>query len=346
MATARKNTSELVVECVQGPLPEPVLRQIAALYGQYDNRYSNLAFCRTKFEDSPAGCAFHALARFGDTVVGHYSLIPIPLHDGDSALRGAKGEAFVVDESARHLVMATENGRIPLGLALPKRLNEFAFERGIELLFMLAPDDVGRIHCACGARRVDLCCRAWHFILDSGTLGSRLKRMCGRILVGAQRLIRVVQQSVVGKTGLAKSTGLDYSRRGGGGITIPFSAEVMEWYRKMGVDLFSGDAAKPPAAAATYLHPENSLEAFALGAEGRGTIRLLRLLNGMISLPPTVGANRLFVSNWAQDPCLDRACALMGAVPTNRLLPIYVNSALVDQLVKTWRINPLFYVTY
>jgi hypothetical protein len=86
------------LQLVKGPLPTDRLAQVAALYGQTDGKYSSLEHCDMLFNRSPFGPTLHALACHGESIVGHYCLIPYDLELEGQQVRAAKGEALHVAE--------------------------------------------------------------------------------------------------------------------------------------------------------------------------------------------------------------------------------------------------------
>jgi hypothetical protein len=139
---------------LKGPLDDARLAAVSGLYGAYNHKYRDVAFCRRLFDQNPHGYSLHALlADDSGATVGHYGAIPMDiLVAGERRLSG-KGEAFVIHEAHRGTMLALP-GEEPMacGLAMPLHLYRFAREQGMEVVHMIADPAVGLIHRMTGCR--------------------------------------------------------------------------------------------------------------------------------------------------------------------------------------------------
>jgi hypothetical protein len=146
------------LQLLKGPLDDARLAAIADLYGAYNRKYRDVAFCRRLFNENPHGYSLHALlVHESGRTVGHYGAIPIDiLVDGERRLSG-KGEAFVVHEGHRGATLSLP-GEEPMacGLAMPLHLYRFARNQGMELVHMIADPAVGLIHRMTGCRALPI----------------------------------------------------------------------------------------------------------------------------------------------------------------------------------------------
>ena len=146
------------LELTRGPLGERRLKAVAELYGRFNRKYDDPAFCRRLFDENPQGPSLHALVLGGpDEVVGHYAVVPLDIFRDGQRRRAGKGEAFVVRPDLRTATVSIGGAEaIPIGFAMPLQLYRHALEQGMELVHMIAGPEVGLIHRMTGCRSVDV----------------------------------------------------------------------------------------------------------------------------------------------------------------------------------------------
>jgi hypothetical protein len=159
------------ITVMKGPLGDDLLRAISTTYGSHDKKYSSVSFCRTVFNENPSGYSFHAFARDGDRVVGHYAVIPVEIcARGKSQLSG-KGEALFLERRYRSQSIRNDNKDMPLGIGLAVLLYDFVLQQGVTVVHVIADSNIGVIHRMAGCRKEVLEQIKSVLILDSRSLG-------------------------------------------------------------------------------------------------------------------------------------------------------------------------------
>lgn len=142
------------IQIVKGPLSDVQLENVALLYGKVDKKYQSVEFCRYLFNDNPFGYSYHCFAVNDNFAVGHISLIPIYIDTPQKRVVSYKAEAFYIDEHYRSEWVIINNEEVPIGLALPRALYQYAKDIGCELIHLLADDEIGKIHIFAGCNLV------------------------------------------------------------------------------------------------------------------------------------------------------------------------------------------------
>lgn len=145
---------ESCIRIIRGPLEPALLKIVADLYGKVDRKYADPEYCNYLFNRNPSGFSFHAIAYCGDIEVGHYSLIPLKINTGDEIKLSLKAEALYVSPAYRKLKIDWDGGQLPVGLALPVILNDYAFNQGYEVIHLLVDVEIGKIHSFAGCRQI------------------------------------------------------------------------------------------------------------------------------------------------------------------------------------------------
>ncbi|MHC4473699.1 MAG: hypothetical protein ACYS99_22400, partial [Planctomycetota bacterium] len=127
---------EIRLELVRGPLREDALARISATYGRHNGRFLDVAFCHALYNENPVGSSIHCFAWDGDTLIGHYSLIPMRMRDRGEALMAGRGEAAFVDEKYRREPVEVEGKRRPCGMAMMHAVWGRGFAEGVELIYI------------------------------------------------------------------------------------------------------------------------------------------------------------------------------------------------------------------
>lgn len=185
----------LKIEVIKGPLSNQQLMSIANLYGKVDAKYASIDFCRYLFNDNPFGYSYHCFALNQDKAVGHIALIPVSVETPTQKIVSYKAEAFVIEAEYRDEWVKVTGEELPIGLALPKYLYQYADEQQIELIHLLADNEIGKIHLFAGCIQLPIESNEQFLILDSKVFTQRQTELEKKILI---RCISIWQQIVIG----------------------------------------------------------------------------------------------------------------------------------------------------
>ena len=146
------------LKLIRGPLDVRWLGAIAGLYGEFNRKYRDPGFCRDLFNGNPYGYSLHAFVVDGEgEAVGHYAVVPLDVVREGQRRRAGKGEAFVVRPDRRADSVAVGGAEpIAIGMAMPLHLYRYALDQGMELVHMIASQEVGLIHRMTGCRRLEV----------------------------------------------------------------------------------------------------------------------------------------------------------------------------------------------
>jgi hypothetical protein len=159
----------ITLTTIKGPISDHLLRCICDLYGKWvDERYRDLAFVRTLFNDNPFGYSYHVFAFDGPCPVGCYSIIPMEVISRGTPIVAGKGEALFLLEEYRAGPPGENHGNLShqlAGLSLITHAHSFASQQGIELLFALSPEALWPILRATGFSKVHAQLKHRYFLL-------------------------------------------------------------------------------------------------------------------------------------------------------------------------------------
>lgn len=154
------------IDIIKGPLSNSQLSYIKNLYGQVDKKYSSIDFCKYLFNENPFGFSYHAFASDNDNIIGHIALIPVYVETPSDRYVSLKAEAFVIDSKYRDTWIEVNQEELPIGLALPKVIYNFADEQNYKLIHLLADSNIGKIHMFAGCNLFPVKYRDYFYILD------------------------------------------------------------------------------------------------------------------------------------------------------------------------------------
>ena len=202
----------LVLSIGRGPLADADLAGIARTYGGVDPRYGAPAFCAEVFNRNPFGWSWHAFARDGAEVVGHYAVIPMRARAGAVRFTSGKGEALYLDERHRAAEVDTPAGPMPAGVALMKGLHDFALADGAAVLHNITSAEIGMLQRMDGFRVAKEVRAQSHVLLSPDELrrlrGRTSQVLLARGLMAVQRAARVAAHARL-------------ALRGGAGVVVP-----------------------------------------------------------------------------------------------------------------------------
>ena len=180
----------LDLSVTRGPLTDEALGAIAATYGTVDPRYASRDFCRILFNENPIGYSYHAFVRDGETVVGHYSVIPMRVRARGTTVISGKGEALFLSPPYRATPVVTPAGEVLAGIAMMKSLHDYALADGLTFIHSITSPGVGMILRMNGSRALRLSLDQVHFMVQAPKRARVLSRAQGaRLLAGGQRVL-------------------------------------------------------------------------------------------------------------------------------------------------------------
>ena len=192
-----------MIELIKGPINEEMLTAITLLYGLIDPRYKDISFCKNIFNDNPCGYSFHAFAYYEEMIVGHCAVIPLEIVNKGEIVLSGKAEAFYLKEEYKR---NTLDKKIPIGIALPLKLYNFAIENGLHIIHLIAADDVGNIHRLCGCEKLKLSGYIFYHFINNEYLNvsfehlSRIGKIMIRILTTYQYIIYYLWRIIIATT--------------------------------------------------------------------------------------------------------------------------------------------------
>jgi hypothetical protein len=199
------------LELLAGPLEESRVLAVSALYGVFNPKYRDPAFCRRLFNENPHGAGVHAFVLDDNgEAAGHYGIVPLAIRvRGERRLSG-KGEAYVVRADQREAaVQVGDDPPLSIGMAMPLHLYPFAVEHGLDPVHMLAPADVAPLHRMSGCRSLAVRPRRVGIVLrpaalrpePAGRIPPALVRVLGAGLAAASVLRARAELSLAGAAG-------------------------------------------------------------------------------------------------------------------------------------------------
>lgn len=336
---------------VKGPLDRATLQEISQLYGTYDPKYCSLDFCHGKFNDNLLGYSLHALAWDKEMLVGHYALIPLPINFDGKEILGAKGEAFVVHQDCRKEMVELNGKKVKLGFALPKGLYPFALKQGVEVMVMIAPKDVGVIHCIAGSKALPLKQKSFIYFLDKPASKNPIKRLVRSALALVHHYYsRLLFRCIAGKC-LPERDAIDWDMGDvpPGKWSISRSASVLQWYQKMGLQQLT--VGKDKIVYYFTQTAKDALEIVGWHQEIPSVWGLVRLLLLAIEEARRYGIKTVIYTPWqsnsVQAALFRKASLILGFVPFMRELCFYVQAKeplFYEQ--SRLEFGPFFYVTF
>lgn len=184
------------IQLVKGPISKHHIEQIVRLYGLVDAKYASVEYCNYLFNNNPFGFSIHAFAVVDRQIVGHISLIPMYIDTPDGIRISLKAEAFYLDPEYRDNWVDYQEDSLPLGLALPKVLYDFALRDDFKVIHLLADDEVGKIHCFAGCKKLIFSVKESFLILSDKEYINREKKLQRKVMIKAlcvlQRCISTV----------------------------------------------------------------------------------------------------------------------------------------------------------
>ena len=142
------------IRLLKGPLEKYELQQIAGLYGQTDYKYAQVSYCEYLFNHNPYGFSYHAFAMHNGYPVGHIAVIPMQIDTPKGMEISLKAEAFYLDPDLRNEWVTVEDDEVPIGLALPKTLYNFALRDNYKVIHLMADEEIGKIHQFAGCKKI------------------------------------------------------------------------------------------------------------------------------------------------------------------------------------------------
>lgn len=330
-------TGPIRIETVEGPLGQDDLRHICELYGRnVDPRYSDLEFVGNVFNNNPAGHSFHAFAYSGKEAIGCYGVIPVRVVARGREAWGGKGEALYVRPDFR-----------PAGLFLVNRANAFVANRGLELLFGLTRDRVGRMLTAMGFTAVP-CVLEQRLRLNrpediEQLANDRLLRTGARVLKAVQATAGSVVESVFplrhdevtvndparledAFAVIASAGATDDSK-----WSVSVDEDSLRWYNSIGrLDVLSVEEASGEFVAVTRGAKGGNAIVLRWNVQTGGVPRALRTLQYIVDKSQMEEAAGLSLgpsANMTRNGALRTAASLLGFIPWSTHPTMYLKSA-------------------
>lgn len=335
--------TELVL--LDGPLDDERLGWVAALYGQADPRWADVALVRHLCVDDPSGRAVHAFALDdAGAAVGHCCVLPMATRVGgraDPAVSG-KIEALYIAPEHRGDVVEHDGRQAPLAMAMIRALYDFAESRGMGLLHSYSDPALGRLHRIARLRAVTAPAVVRAAVLAPRTIAGRatsrrerLTRLAGGMLQRTWLTLAglLARATLVrpGRSGVRPAAGFDPAALAvadppAGRWTIS-GADAADWYTSSPllrtVALPGADAPKAlvrwPGGDAT------AADLVAVDLAGGGLRHAIALVAAVAACARRAGADQLRWLSWPGPgtALVDRACALLGFVVVERELTLY-----------------------
>ncbi len=159
--------SELVLECVKGPLKPPHLKGIIDTYGHNDQKYQSIEFCTKLFNQNEFGYSYHIFAKSKNEIVGHFSVVPMAGHiNGSPAVLG-KAEAFYLKKEFRNTEFEYCSRKTYPAIAMAKALYKFSTENGLDIVHLRSRTEVLAIHRMAGCKLVPYSLLTTNYLIET-----------------------------------------------------------------------------------------------------------------------------------------------------------------------------------
>ncbi len=173
----------LEIQLLKGPLNKRQLQYIVELYGVVDKKYASPEYCDYLFNNNTSGFSFHAFAVIRKHHVGHISLIPMQIDTPDGIRISLKAEAFYLKPEYRDEWVTYQEEELPIGLAMPKVIYDFALNEDYKVIHLLADDEIGKIHTFAGCLEFPLTVRESFLILLKTEYTSREIKVKRKLMI-------------------------------------------------------------------------------------------------------------------------------------------------------------------
>jgi hypothetical protein len=334
---------------IKGPLSDHLLRCICDLYGKWvDERYQDLAFVRTVFNDNPFGYSYHVFAFDGSCPVGCYSVIPIEVISRGTPIVAGKGEALFLLEEYRKGPPGENHGSFSnqlTGLSLITHAHSFASQQGIELLFALSPEALWPILRATGFSRVQAQLKQRYFLLRPHTvrqLRSDLFKLGGAcaaslaqqalfrlgclFLPAGEHITKIGDHVPERQLRAISSRHFIESDR----WSVACTPKALHWWLRMGyLQLFTLDHNENEYVLVSSGGRGGNLEILDWNLQGTDLVRALTMLRYVVALAREHGGATVSFANrpeFTDTGVLDRAATLFGFLPWSVERTMFVKS--------------------
>ena len=337
---------------LHGPLTDEQVRWITGIYGPVDAKYRSAGYVRHQFVGNPFGWSVNVFALDGGRPVGHCGVVPFRARRNSEGFVAGKLEALAVDTA--HRGRRQDGGSVATDIL--SSLYPFAIERGVDILFGLAPPPVARIHVRAGCHLVPTDTLGYTCVVDASSFGrhgaSRRRRIGARALSWAQRALLDVASLPLPHSARLETPSPGDERFSaaatyGTGWTVS-GADSWVWLAGSGVLRMLDLPGRSGARALVRLDESDATTVQILSWEPRQRTlaAAIRLLKAASALARRHCAPTLRFQPWrhdADEAVLGRACALMGFIPRPEAeLLLYPSSDWADSV----RFNPFFYTTF
>jgi len=164
---------DIKIEVTQDITPEVI--DGLKLYASLTSRQFNQDKWLYWFKYNPYGKGLHAIAKYRESVIGFYSLIPTEFFLAGKFFIGAKGEFLVVDPVYRN--KRVKGSSYPLAIDLIKTLNCEASYQGICVILAVAVGRAAQCHKFLGAKKFEFSCQNYFtFFRMPDMIKNRIKR--------------------------------------------------------------------------------------------------------------------------------------------------------------------------
>lgn len=171
------------IRLIKGPLSLDQLELITQLYGLVDKKYASLGFCTYLYNQNPYGFSYHAFAYVDNQPVGHIALIPMLIDTPAGRKSSLKSESLYLQPEFRDSWINYKGEELPLNLAMPKVINDFALKGDFKVIHLLADDEIGKIHIFAGCQKIPVALKESFLIINEKEYTRRESTLQRKLLI-------------------------------------------------------------------------------------------------------------------------------------------------------------------